>query len=158
MKFFRLQRKKLPTFPELLTTGANITEGRWHRHIPIIYCAESIALAAYEITAHVIRTDLIEEAYNILTLEIPDEITAKTLKPEDLPKDWKDNYDKYYDFTQDLGMRWFKSVETCILKVPSVLIPQEFNCIINSRHHEFKKISVTNIEIFTFDKRFRLLH
>jgi len=158
MKFFRLQKKNLPTLLDSLTTGANITEGRWHRHVPIIYSAESIALAAYEITAHVIRTGLIEEDYNILTLDIPDKIKSNTLKLEDLPAGWKDNYDKYYDLTQDLGMNWFKSQAACILKVPSVLIPQEFNCIINSKHHEFQKITVAKVEKFKFDKRFHFLH
>ena len=54
---------------------------------------------------------------------------------------------------QMLGDNWLKSKETLVLKIPSVIIPSEYNFLLNPVHHDINKIKIVRKEKFEFDKR-----
>ncbi len=70
----------------------------------------------------------------------------------DLPSNWRDI--SAYSKLQDIGSKWYQSKESLVLQVPSVIVPQEFNYIINANHPEFKnRITLIRQEEFILDSR-----
>ena len=55
--------------------------------------------------------------------------------------------------TQDIGAQWVKSGSSAVLRVPSVLVPEEFNYLLNISHPDFKKIKIDDSVPFRFDPR-----
>jgi len=59
-----------------------------------------------------------------------------------------------YAQLQAIGSRWYQSESSLILKVPSAVIPQEYNYVINTRHKDFrKKVKLVDSEVYFWDKR-----
>jgi RES domain-containing protein len=52
-----------------------------------------------------------------------------------------------------MGDAWFRSAETAILAVPSVVIPVEYNYLINPSHPDFSKFKLVSPQPFEFDPR-----
>jgi RES domain-containing protein len=88
-------------------------------------------------------------------LEIKLNITEKDIeevKIEKLGKNWQSI--EAYSQEQKIGSDWYKKSDKLILKVPSVVIPQEYNYVINTRHKDFeKKVKLELVEEIDFDKR-----
>jgi RES domain-containing protein len=126
---------------------------RWNRDNEyVIYTSSSRALAMLELLVH--RSG-IELGKGFRLLEIKLNISDKDIeevKIEKLGKNWQ-SVDEYIH-QQKIGSEWYKKSDKLILKVPSVVIPQEFNFIINTQHRDFeKKISLDLVEEIDFDKR-----
>lgn len=76
----------------------------------------------------------------------------KTIDTKALPENWREF--EAYSLLQKIGSEWFNSKETLILKVPSAVIPQEYNYIINTEHPDFKKnIVLVRTEAYFWDER-----
>ena len=58
-----------------------------------------------------------------------------------------------YAYCQSLGDEWIRKGETAVLQVPSVIIPEEYNFLLNPQHPQFYKLSIVQIEDFNFDDR-----
>lgn len=87
-----------------------------------------------------------------MIIEIP--VEKKLLKEialSDLPENWRSK--TQYPMLQELGSDWYLENNHLLLKVPSAVIPQEFNFIINTRHPEFKQIQLVKTEPYFWDKR-----
>lgn len=52
-----------------------------------------------------------------------------------------------------IGDKWIQSHQSLVLKVPSIILPEEFNYLINPLHKDFNKVRIENISVFDFDKR-----
>ncbi|MBO6496239.1 MAG: RES family NAD+ phosphorylase, partial [Roseivirga sp.] len=89
-------------------------------------------------------------SYKTMVIEIP-ETEIKELSVEELPKNWKSV--KAYPQLQRIGSRWYEESKQLLLKVPSVLIPTEFNYVINTKHPAFEKVSIASLESFFWDYR-----
>ena len=118
----------------------------------MIYTAASISLACLENVVHRSGEGL-SSSFNILFIEIPDEVAVKEILLSSLPANWKDF--ENYRHTQDLGNRWLNSLESALLKVPSAIVQQENNYLINPVHPYFKKIRIIKSELFKFDTRIK---
>lgn len=154
MIVFRIEREKYLT-STLLGIGASMSEGyRWNSlNTRIIYTAESRALATLEISVHLdLSEDLPNDRYYV-AIEIPDDITIQEVKLEDLPEDWNSNPPTLT--TQTIGDDFVNYNEAAILKVPSSIVPQEFNYLINPNHLEASKIKVLSTTKIIFDSRFK---
>jgi RES domain-containing protein len=68
-----------------------------------------------------------------------------------LPKDW--NSIPFLSSTQLIGDQFLKKNNALVLKVPSVVISDEFNYLINPQHPDFKKIKIIEKNRFVFDPR-----
>ncbi len=152
MIVFRIERKKyLKT--TLTGIGAAMTEGyRWNSfNTRMVYTAESRALAMLEVSVHLdISEDLPTDRYYV-EIEIPDGVTIQEVHLEDLPDDW--DFKPPALTTQTIGDDFVNYGEAAVLKVPSSIIPQEFNYLINPAHPDAARITVINQLPMEFDQR-----
>ncbi len=129
--------------------GARLYGGRWnHKGLPAIYTSECLSLAVLETLVHLKPIDL-AKGYVYFKIEIPEEVAIHEIPPSSLPDNWRDVPSP--ESTKDIGTEWLKSGETALLKVPSVIVPVEFNYIFNPLHPDFKKIKIGSPETFTLD-------
>lgn len=130
-----------------------MSEGyRWNSlNTRMVYTAESRALVTLEVSAHLcLNEDLPIDRYYV-EIEIPDEITVLEVDIEDLPVDWDSKPPIL--ITQSIGDDFVVYREAAILKVPSSIVPQEYNYLINPQHPDAKKIKVLSTTIMNFDLR-----
>ena len=155
MKVYRVERVKyLKT--TLSGTGASMSKGyRWNSlNTKIVYTAESRALATLEVSVHLdLAEDLPEDRYYV-EIEIPDDIVILEVEIQDLPDDWNSKPPSLT--TQAIGDDFVFENESAILKVPSSIVPQEYNYLINPDHPDSKKITDTDERAMIFDRRFKI--
>ena len=154
MRVYRIEREKyLDT--TLKGIGAALTEGyRWNSlNTYLVYTAESRALATLEVSVHLdLSEDLPTDRYYV-EIDIPDEVEMLELSMEDLSENW-DAKPPILE-TQFIGDDFVKDNDAAVLKVPSCIVPQEFNYLINPNHPEAKKMTVISKVSLTFDQRFK---
>ncbi|HEY2581796.1 MAG TPA: RES family NAD+ phosphorylase [Mucilaginibacter sp.] len=137
-------------------SGKLIASGRaarWNpNEVKIIYTASSRSLACLENVVH--RDSIgLSQLFDVMTMECPDHIKIKTIRLEDLPTNWTD-FDQMSK-SQAIGSKWIKDNETAILKVPSSIIEDEVNYLLNPDHEDFKLIRMVNTQPFVFDRRIK---
>jgi len=132
--------------------GTRIYGGRWNSvgHAAI-YAAGSRALAVLEMLVHLDGPQLLS-SYVLYEAEFPESLVTE-LRVGDLPSDWRD--DPAPASTQKIGDGWIRSGASAVLRVPSVLIPEEHNYLLNPQHNEFGKIRISGPERFAFDSRLK---
>lgn len=154
MKVYRIEREKyLET--TLSGIGASMTKGfRWNSlNTKLVSTAESRALATLEVSVHLdLSEDLPTDRFYI-EIEIPDEITIFEVNIEDLPSDWDAKPPTLT--TQIIGDDFVFQNEAAVLKVPSSIVPQEFNYLINPNHPDAQSIKVISQTPMKFDSRFK---
>ena len=136
---------------DLSGMGARLHGGRWNnKGIGLVYTSENRSLATVEYLVHV-PISIIPENLSIASIEIPIMITQKDVLPGSLPRYWRD----YPSPPQlaEIGAKWALSNETLLLRVPSAVVENEFNILINPQHPDMKLISISKIEKFRFDTR-----
>lgn len=127
---------------------------RWNSNeVEMIYTSSSQSLACLE---NVVHRNLfgLNQAFRVLTIQIPQEVSIHEFKLEELPFDWKSF--QQMPFTQSLGDEWIKSSKSAVLKVPSSIIQQEYNYLVNPAHKDFSKIIIKTVEPFVFDERIKI--
>ncbi len=117
----------------------------------IIYSASSRALACLENLVHR-RGEGLDTSFRTLVIEIPDDIKIETFQKDELPKNWTSMKGQLN--TKFIGDGWCRSGNTAVIQVPSAIIPEESNYLINPYHVDFKKIKIKSVEEFQFDNRF----
>ncbi len=131
--------------------GARIVGGRWnHPGTKVVYASDSLALSALETFVHLghAATGIRFVAFRIT---IPDGITVDHIAPRSLPRRWRS--EPPLAETMDVGTRWVAAGRSVCLRVPSVVIPREYNLMLNPGHPDFKRITIDPPEPFTFDPR-----
>lgn len=89
----------------------------------------------------------------MISADIPEALTITRIAPSELPASWR-SYPAP-EALADLGTRWAHEAKTPVLAVPSAVIPQELNYLLNPLHSDFKRIRVADPEAFRFDPRLR---
>ncbi|MCI0534555.1 MAG: RES family NAD+ phosphorylase [Verrucomicrobiales bacterium] len=129
--------------------GAAKTGGRWNsRGVPVVYSSSTKALAALESLVHLNPPVIFK--YVAIRLEFDDAFIEKVAL-DALPLDWRTEPPP--PSTKQLGDAWTRSGRSAILAVPSALIPDELNYILNPAHPDCKRITIGKPEEFTFDPR-----
>ena len=125
--------------------------GRWNKAgEEVIYAASSRSLACLENLVQ--GKSLVDTlTFRTMVIYVPDHSPVLQININDLPKAW--NQSTACHACQRLGSDWYQSGKSLILKVPSAVIPDEFNLVINTRHREFNKVKLVDILPFYFDKR-----
>ncbi|MES2863129.1 MAG: RES family NAD+ phosphorylase [Bacteroidota bacterium] len=117
----------------------------------VIYTAENCSLACLENLVH--RNGFGSDSdYSLLTISFPDSVQMLEVDSKDLPKGWNDITEKGHLICRTIGDNWIRNQQSAILLVPSAIIPNERNVLINPNHPDFKKIKFST-QPFTFDKR-----
>ena len=137
---------------DLSGTGSKLYGGRWNSAgFNAIYTTENISLAVLEILVHLKQFNT-PPNYYLLSIQIPDSIMPVVIHKGKLKDGWKDDI----SYTQFIGNEFLKSSNDLLIKVPSAIIDQENNFIINPKHPAISKLKIVTTHIFEFDKRLYL--
>ena len=152
MLVYRIEREKYLS-STLSGIGASVTKGfRWNSlHSKLVYTAESRALATLEVSVHLdLSQDLPLDRFYI-EIEIPDDILILEVNAEDLPSGWDAKPPTI--ITQIIGDDFVEQGEAAVIKVPSSIVSQESNYLINPNHPDAKRIIVKSTSPMIFDTR-----
>jgi RES domain-containing protein len=128
--------------------GARLKGGRWNsKGFPVIYTSSAISLALLELLIHSVSYEEIQS--NILMEIEASDIPIKSLAKNSLKQNWQ----KDIDYSRYIGNEFLKNKESLLLKVPSAIIPDEYNVLINPEHPGFKKVTLASAKVFEFDVR-----
>lgn len=121
--------------------GARLYGGRWNSPgRPLIYAAETAALAVLEVRVHLdLDWDTLPDDYVLVSINIGSLVPEKIA---DLPRD-----------PRAIGDEWIRSRNTALLRVPSWIVPESYNILINPAHSDASTITQSSIRPFVFDKR-----
>jgi RES domain-containing protein len=138
---------------DLSGTGAKSSGGRWNEpSIPVIYASENQSLACLETLVHLNAFGLPFNRY-LVAITIPSTIWAKaqTLTPTSLPVGW--DAEPAGRASIQFGTRWLRSGAQALLRVPSVIVPAEFNILINPLHADSSLITAEKNSRWLYDPR-----
>ena len=131
--------------------GGLRASGRWHtRGRRIVYCAESPAAALLETLVHLeIPVQDLPVRYRLLKLEAADDLAMERVRLEDLREDWIQSVDA----SRAVGDRWLEAGRALFLRVPSALVPETFNVLLNPAHREAPGVAVVAVGEHVIDPR-----
>lgn len=148
MRIWRIARG---VYDPLDGEGARQEGGRWNPvGIPIAYASAHLSLAVLEQLVHVDPEDLPSdlEAFEV---DVPEDVLVETISVGDLPAGWDEVTD--HPACQQIGRRWVEAGSSPVLRVPSAVVPQEANYLVNPRHPDAKRVRVIGQAPFRFDVR-----
>lgn len=130
--------------------GARLYGGRWNSPgTPLVYTAQSRALAALELLVH-LEAPLLLAGFQLFEV-VFDQKLVETLPASALPANWR--ADPIPVAVQQLGDRWVRAAASPVLCVPSALIPGESNYLLNPAHPSFAALEIRPPAPFAFDPR-----
>jgi RES domain-containing protein len=145
MVLWRISRHK-----DLNGIGGLKAGGRWHHpgH-PVVYLAESPAGALLEVCVHTAANDVPPE-FTLLRIEGPD-LEIRSIPDTDLPPDWPTRF----EITRSFGTAWLEQRESGLLRVPSAIVPQTANFLLNPLHPGANQFRITEALQYPFDARLK---
>jgi RES domain-containing protein len=131
--------------------GARRYGGRWNaRGTAVVYLSGGLSLAALELFVHLTAQDA-RLNFSAIQVDVPSAVKVQQLALTELPDNWREEPPP--DGCKLLGSRWVERTEAALLRVPSIIVPNEFNYVLNPAHADFKKIIVRAPQPFGFDTR-----
>ena len=130
--------------------GGLYASGRWTpRGRPVVYTSSSISLAVLEYTVNYRRRGWVP-ATVLGRATIPDSVRVETVPIEKLPSNWFAASPPLQ--LQVLGDEWLRRNATAVLKVPSAVVTEEWNYLLNPLHMDFRKFRMSTPKPFNFDQ------
>lgn len=130
--------------------GARRRGGRWNSQgRPVVYMSATLSLCVLENLVHMVSVPMMR-SFKSIWVDIPEAI-VHTINKKNLPSSWKAV--PAPGATQKLGDQWYDNKISPVLKVPSTVIPKEWNFVINPTHQDYSKLKVGEIHGFEMDKR-----
>ena len=128
-------------FADLTGEGARRYGGRWNRPgRPMVYAASSAALAVLEVRVHLdLPPALLPDDYLLLTIDLDDLATKDVVA---LPPD-----------SAAFGDAWLREQRNAVLQVPSLIVPESPNLLLNPAHPDAGRASIVARRRFVFDRR-----
>jgi len=151
MEVYRISSKRYAD--DLSGIGAGLYGGRWNpKGLNMVYTAGSISLACMEYLVHNIHLMASKEIC-LSKIQISETAPVLHINEKQLPADW--NEKSYLPITtQNIGQENFEKGINYVLKVPSVIVPDESNYLLNPYHEYHDKTSIVEqIFPFTMDER-----
>jgi RES domain-containing protein len=149
MRVYRIAKSQY--IRDLTGVGPRTYGGRWnYKGTPMLYTSGSRSLASLEYLVHLPMTQEPLDL-SIATLEVPDGLTAPALSVPSLPKNWR-TYPAPLKLA-DIGTRWVRTRESLLLLVPSVVVPDEPNVLINPEHPDIELLELVDVRTYVFDER-----
>ncbi len=130
--------------------GARLFDGRWnHAGIRMVYTSTSLALAAVEFFVHldpsVMPNDLVS-----VKARLPDNAKVERVDRSSLPANWRKVDNRHL---RQIGSDWVRKGSSLALLVPSAVMDEEWNVLLNPAHPDFAKVSVSSARPFHYDER-----
>ncbi len=130
--------------------GARRYGGRWNSPgVAVVYAAQSQSLAALELLARLKLAQFLS-SFEAIPVGM-DSGLIERVDVSSLPKNWQ-AYPAPHELTE-IGDKWVASGSSCVLQVPSVIIPAECNFLLNPRHADFVRLKIGKPTRFRFDSR-----
>ena len=133
--------------------GAEKTGGRWNRPgRPVVYTSTTIALACLETVVHLNAGSLPLNRF-LVRIDVPDEVweARRVLDSAHLPIGW--SVIPEGKVSLDIGRDWLQPGGTALLMIPSVIVHEEFNVLINPKHVDAKAITAHKARRWIYDQR-----
>jgi RES domain-containing protein len=129
--------------------GGLLASARWHtRGRPIVYLAATPAGALVEALVHLeLKPDQLPKSYQLMKAEAPDDLPKMHFSA--LSEDWRHNETA----SRTLGDEWLAQNQTALLEVPSAILPETFNLLLNPLHPDAARVRVLWHEAYPFDER-----
>lgn len=141
------------TAEDMTGTGAKLSGGRWNRAgNAVIYSATTIALACLETVVHLKSVGLPMNRY-LVRIDIPDEVwnVRESVDHLTAPVGW--DALPAGRVSLDLGDKWLAGNTSAILLVPSIVVPEEQNILINPAHPDALRIKASKVRKWLYDPR-----
>jgi len=138
---------------DLSGAGAKATGGRWNAAgDALVYTSETRALTCLETVVHLNAGGLPLNRY-LVSVTIPAAVlaAARTETVGSLPVGW--DADPYGRASIQFGSAWIRSMASAVLRVPSVIVPEEYNVLINPLHPDSKAITAVKTRKWLYDPR-----
>jgi RES domain-containing protein len=130
--------------------GARRWGGRWNSPgVAVVYMAETRSLAALELLVHLESAEALQ-SYVLFEARM-DAALIETVKASDLPEDWRAEPGPRR--LQEIGDGWVAERRSAALRVPSAVIAEESNFLLNPAHADFAKIEIGGAQPFRMDPR-----
>ena len=145
---------RISNHADLTGKGGELAEGRWHTQRVgkrIVYLSDHPALCLLEMLVHVEREADLPDTFQLLSVEVSEQL-LDTLDQSLLSADWQQKL----RMTQRIGDEWLEARRSMGLLVPSAIVPQARNCLLNPLMSEITKLEVKLLGRFPLDRR--LLH
>lgn len=86
----------------------------------------------------------------LFEIEVPDGLPVEVLPLRMLPRNWQQAGDLQ---CRTMGDDWLNGRRTLLLEVPSAIIPEEPNYLVNPTHPDITTVRVVQAREFLFDER-----
>jgi len=135
---------------DLTGTGARLYGGRWNSvGRSMVYLASSRSLAVLEVLVHLAPT-IVPDNFCIAEISVPDNSILE-VNPDELPYDWQDIGGP--TALKKLGDEFLRKQEYLLMKVPSAIVKEESNYLLNPLHKLASKVIIRSTDHFDFDQR-----
>jgi RES domain-containing protein len=139
---------------ELSGRGGVRLAGRWHHAgSPVVYLAESPAGALIEVCVHTSVND-IPPSFTLLKVAAPESTSNFRIDEIDLAA-LEQGWPGRVEVTRDLGSEWLKKGNAALLRVPSALVPETTNYLLNPLHADSGQFQIATSFIYPFDVRLK---
>jgi RES domain-containing protein len=143
MEVYRIAKARYAN--ALVASGA---PARWNnRGQFVLHTASSRSLACLENLVHRSGEGL-QDDFRTMVILIPDSLPIEILSLNDLPIDW--SKPEQSGLCQQIGSNWVRHMRSAVLRVPSAIISQEWNYLLNPAHPTFTQIELLRTEPFWF--------
>ena len=141
------------TSDDLTGEGAKQSGGRWNsKGVPVVYTSQSISLACLETLVHLNTIGLPLNRY-LVRIDVPIAIWQKAMQYDaaSLPIGW--DASPAGKISLDIGDQWLASNSSALMIMPSAIVPQENNILINPSHPDAALITATKVSKWLYDSR-----
>jgi RES domain-containing protein len=142
---------RVSNYQNLDGVGGLYVSGRWHtKGHPVVYCTLNPATALLETLVHIeIDSEDRPERFQVLRIEGPESLSIEKVQADSLSP----NLAEDMNATQAIGDRWLSEKRSLLLQVPSVLVPETWNVLLNPLHVEINLLKIIAIYEHPFDSR-----
>jgi RES domain-containing protein len=140
---------------DLTGKGAELTGGRWNRKgTPLLYASVSAALACLETLVHLGGSDPLPLNRHLVEITVPRALwDARTRFEATRQMGW--DAEPAGLVSLDWGTRWAQSLEALVAEVPSIVVPEESNVLLNPRHPDVGQLVARKVRRWAYDARLR---
>jgi RES domain-containing protein len=150
MIVYRVSKKQFAE--DLRGEGARLYGGRWnHIHTGCLYTSATRSLALLEFSVNVNRM-LAPKSLSLVAIEIPEK-NILVLNTADLPENWQEV--PVPGSTRDFGTGLLREARYPVIAIPSVVVPEEYNYLLNPLHKDHVKCRTVTINELSFDGRIK---
>jgi|ERR1043165_1817154 RES domain-containing protein len=131
--------------------GGVFFSGRWHsRGKRIVYLADHPASALLEAIVHLeVKAENLPDGFQLLKVDVPDNLVIDQPDEGGLSTEWRERV----SLTQEIGALWLDAGLTALLRVPSAIVPEANNYLLNPAHADAARIVITSALRAQFDAR-----